>query len=180
VTRAVTPAVRLWTCAVHDPVFRFGGWACVWRAGGQPGGLAGGERNTTPGRMALAGLAAGLGALGRAGAGTPAAAIRIETNSAELLVFAPVLAGLGAPGGAAPSGPGAPDQDLDLWAGIIAGARGRALTLTRDLGGPDTLIAFTTAWAQFGMERARARGAFSAPIPRTNLARAPWPADAGP
>ncbi len=37
---------------------------------------------------------------------------------------------------------------------------------------PGSPSAFTTAWAEFALGRAKARGAFSAPIPKSNLAKA--------
>jgi hypothetical protein len=37
--------------------------------------------------------------------------------------------------------------------------------------GPGGTTAFTAAWAEFARDRAKDRGAFSAPIPKSNLAK---------
>jgi ribonuclease HI len=156
----MTIPIRLWTSASHHTAFRCGGWACAWVAGGQAAGLAGGERNTTPARMALTGLVSGLAAL-------PAGAdVAVHITSAELAAFAGFLAAL-------PAQAGAPEEDLDLWARILTAAKGRRLSVTRAAVSPAAPTSFTAAWADLAMDKAKATGAFTSAIPRPNLAKAP-------
>lgn len=156
----MTEVIRLWTCAAHHSAFRCGGWATVRAIGGAATGLAGGDRKTTAERMALSGLAAGLADL-------PASAgpIEIETASPELSAFTAILADL-----AAPTGDG-PVEDLDLWARILSAAKGRRLRTSHRPPAPDTTGAFAAAWADFAMDKAKARGPFTTAIPRANLAK---------
>lgn len=150
----MTEPTLIWICAAHNPAFRCGGWAYVREVGGQLSGAAGGERYTSARRMALAGLTASL-------RGLPAgAAVRVETTSGELAGLAGALAGT------AP-----PEEDLDLWAALLAAAMGRRLTLARVAAEPRTPCAFATAWAELGMDKAKAAGAFAAVIPKPNLAK---------
>jgi ribonuclease HI len=157
----MTNPIRLWTSAAYHPAFRCGGWAFVREAGGQLSGGAGGERYTSAGRMALAGLAAGLRDL-PAGA----APLAVSTSSPELAAFAGVLARLGQAGAA-----NSPDEDIDLWAQILAAARGRAVGLIRAAAEPGTPGAFTAAWAELARDKAKATGPFAAAIPKANLAK---------
>ena len=150
----------LWTCATHHPAFRCGGWASIRVSNGVASGIAGGERNTTARRMALAGLAAGLSDL--AADKTPM--IRIHTTNPELAALGDVLADLG-------TGGDEPEDDLDLWARIITASKGRRLELVRVPLAPDTPAAFVTAWADLARDKAKASGSFTAAIPRTNLAK---------
>jgi ribonuclease HI len=161
----MSPQIRIWTCAAFLPAYGCGGWASVRMAGGQTTGVAGGERHATARRIALAGLAAALRDLPPAGAGT---AISIQTTSAELAEFTAVLARLGQP-----SQDEIPAEDLDLWAQILTASKGRRMTLTRTTSQPGAPAAFTTAWAQFARDKAKASGPFSAPIPKVNLAKFP-------
>ena len=164
----MTNPIRLWTCAAYHPVYRCGGWASVRVGQGPVFGVAGGERNTTASRTALAALAAGLRDLPAVGGQAPASAIDIQTTSPELARFAGFLAGLGEPNQAA-----GPDEDLDLWAQIATAAKGRRLSLALaalDTGAP---IAFAAAWADLARDKAKAAGAFTAAIPKPNLAKIP-------
>ena len=156
----MTGPIRIWTGATHHPAFRCGGWASVRVSGGVVSGVAGGERNTTARRMALAGLAAGLSDLGADKTPT----IRVHTTSPELAALGDVLAGLETSGGG-------PDEDLDLWARIITAAKGRRLELVSVPFAPDTPAAFVAAWADLARDKAKASGPFTAPIPRMNLAK---------
>jgi len=152
----MTAPIRLWICAAHHPAFRCGGWATVRRVDGQVIGVAGGERKTTANRMALAGLVAAL--RGLPPGGTP---ILIETASPELTALPDVLGG----------GQFTPDLDLDLWAQILAVAKGRRLEVIQAAIRPETPMAFLTAWAERAMDTAKARGPFSAAIPKLNLSK---------
>jgi hypothetical protein len=152
---------KIWLSAAFSPVYRCGGWASVRLSDGQRRGLAGGERNTTASRLALAGLAAALPDL------APATGVEIQTDSAELAPFAALLASLGTPAQAT-----APEEDLDLWARILTASNGRRLSLSIAAAAPKTPLAFTAAWADLSRDRAKATGAFSAAIPKPNLAKA--------
>jgi len=152
--------IKIWLCAAYQPVYRCGGWASVRLADGQRSGLAGGERNVTASRIALAGLVAALSDL-------PAgAAAEVQTASLELAQFADVFASLGAPTQAA-----GPEEDLDLWARTLAATAGRRLTLVHRPAATATPLAFATAWAELARDKAKATGAFTAAIPKPNLAK---------
>jgi hypothetical protein len=154
----LTTPIQLWLCAVFDPAHRCGGWAFV-----RPGaGAAGGERYSTASRIALAGLAAGLRAL-PAGA----AAVEVRTDSVELAGFARLIASLGRPVDQPP------EDDLDLWAQITSLSAGRRIGLVRAPRDAATPIGFAAAWAELARDKARASGAFTAAIPKANLAKVP-------
>ncbi len=160
----MTSPVRLWTCAAHHSIFRCGGWAWLREAGGAGAavtGAAGGERNTSAQRMALTGLVGSLG-------GLPPA----DARPISLYVTGPELAGLERIlAGATPGGGADADQDLDLWARILTAAKGRRFTVIPVSVQPATPMAFAAAWAELGMDKAKATGAFTAAIPRPNLAK---------
>ncbi|HEY2660033.1 MAG TPA: ribonuclease H [Caulobacteraceae bacterium] len=159
----MTSQVQIWTCAAHHSVFRCGGWASVRLSAGLVTGVAGGERNTTARRMALAGLVAALRDLPSADSSSSAGLVRVHTTSPELAAFAGFLADSAA--GASP------DEDLDLWAQIVTAAKGRRLDLVRAPVHPGSPMAFAAAWADLGMDKAKARGPFTAAIPKPNLAQ---------
>ncbi len=151
--------VRIWVEVAHHTAFRIGGWAFVRSAAGVVSGSAGGERNIEAERTALHGLAAAL-------AGLPAGAA-VELHSSSPLV-------LGVPGriAAARAGGEAPATDLDLWARLGAALGQAAVVMRPAQRTPGGTSAFTAAWAEFAQTRAKSRGAFSAPIPKVNLAKA--------
>jgi len=151
-------AIKIWLCAAFSPVYRCGGWASVRVDQGARRGLAGGERNTTAERIALAGLVAALRDL------PPGAEVEIQTTSPDLAAFSGVIGSLGAP-----TQP--PAEDLDLWAPIIAASVGLRLTLVHAVGAPATPLAFAAAWADLSRDKAKASGAFVAAIPKPNLAK---------
>jgi hypothetical protein len=152
-------SMQVWVCAAYHPAFRCGGWASLRADRGQVTGAAGGERNTTTARMALAGLASAL-------RGLPAShdprSIGIQTTSSDLASLTAVLAGRTQP-----------DEDLDLWAQIATASKTYRLDLVRVPLDPDTPTAFATAWANLAMDKAKATGPFTAAIPKANLAKAP-------
>jgi hypothetical protein len=151
----MTSSITLWTASTHHAAFRCGGWASVRVIGGAPTGVAGGERATTAARMALAGLVAGLRDL-------PAnAEVAVHTAGPEL---APLMDGL--------AGRIQPEDDLDLWAQILTATKGRRVTLVRAGATPDSPLAFAAAWAALAMDKAKTGGAFTAAIPKGNLAKA--------
>ncbi|HEX5377177.1 MAG TPA: hypothetical protein VFW47_01310 [Phenylobacterium sp.] len=155
-------STRIWTRSTHHSAFRSGGWAYV-RAGaqGEPTGQAGGERNTRPERMALAGLAASCKDL-------PAGAIEVELGDAALVRMVRTIAA-----GQAFADDEAPSADLDLWAQLATALKGRTATFRlADRGAfPGNPGAFAQAWADLAMDKAKAAGAFTASIPRPNLAK---------
>lgn len=148
-------AHRIWLAAAHDPAHRNGGWAFV-RAGAEPVGRAGGERRTTRARMALAAFAAAVEDL------AVGQALAVVAPRADALVLHALLK--------PPADP--PADDLDLRAALSKALAGRAWTLAvGDPAGP-TPAGFAAAWAEQAAEKAKMSGAFEAPIPRTNLAKA--------
>ena len=164
----MTSPIQIWTCASHHTAFRCGGWAWVRAGLGQVSGAAGGERNTTARRMAVAGLAASLRDLPPATGPAQATPINIHTTSDDLAAFAGILAD------PAKRAQGAgPEDDLDLWAQVLTASAGRRLHLVRaplQLGTPTV---FASAWADLAMDKAKATGAFTAAIPKPNLAKVP-------
>jgi len=152
--------IKIWLSAAYAPVYRCGGWASVRLHDGQRSGLAGGERNTTASRLALAGLAAALRDL------ATGAVVDIRTDSAELAAFNGLLASLGTPTQAA-----SPEDDLDLWAPILTASKDRRLSLSIASAAPKTPLAFAAAWSDLSRDKAKATGAFSAAIPKPNLAK---------
>ena len=151
-------AIKIWLCAAFSPVYRCGGWASVRVHQGQRGGLAGGERGTTAERIALTGLVAALRDL------PPGAVVEVQTTSPDLAAFSRFIAGLG-------TQTQPPTEDLDLWAQIIAASTGRRLTLVHAPPAPGTPLTFAAAWADLSRDKAKATGAFSAAIPKPNLAK---------
>lgn len=146
--------MRIWIAAAHDPGLGHGGWAHV-RDGAEPAGWAGGERRTTRARMALAGFAA---ALKDVPAGEP---LRIVAPEADARVLHALLKPPPAP----------PADDPDLRAALAKALAGRTWTLAvGDPQGP-TPVAFAAAWAETAAAKARSGGAFTAAIPKTNLAK---------
>jgi hypothetical protein len=111
-------------------------------------------------------LAAALRDLPPAVDSTSREPIGIQTTSAELAEFAGFLASLGEP-----NQPTRSDDDFDLWARIASAAKGRRLSLVRtplEAGAP---IAFTSAWADLALDKARTTGAFVNAIPKANLGK---------
>lgn len=156
----MTDPIRIWTSTAHHPAFRCGGWAWVRSGAGPLAGAAGGERYTTPRRMALAGLAAALRDMPK----TPGP-IAIQTTSPELVALAGVLTGK------APRPDDDPEEDLDLLAQIAAATAGKAVTIVHEPRERRAPTAFTGAWADLAMDKAKATGPFSSAIPKTNLAK---------
>ncbi len=151
--------VKIWVEASYNAAFRCGGWAFVRRDGETLAGSAGGERSVTAERAALAALAA---ALKEVPAGAP-----VEILSSDKTVHSAWrrLAALRAGGEA-------PQDDLDLWAQLQAATQGRAVRVVAIAPTAGTPGAFAKAWADQAYEKTKARGAFAAPIPKANLAKA--------
>jgi len=149
--------IRIWTQSSHHLAFRVGGWAHVRQHEGALTGAAGGARDTTAERAALAGLVEALKNL-------PPGPLAIHTDSPQVLGPVRALA-MGDPG-ATP-----PESDLDLWAPIATGLKGRDLTFVRVAPTPETPQAFAAAWAELARDKAKAQGPFVSPIPKPNLAK---------
>ena len=156
----MTTEIRIWIHAVHHPAFRCGGWAYVRSGPGGGSGLAGGDRNTTAQRTELAGLGAALTGL------PPAASLILHTDSASLAAQTRLLANP-----PPDRSPNAPEKDLDLWAPLIAAAKGRAIRLVREEALPHSPAAFAVAWAELARDKAKSGGAFRSAIPKVNLAK---------
>jgi hypothetical protein len=154
---------RIWARSNHHTAFRCGGWAWVRDDGRtEPVGQAGGERNTTAPRMALAGLAAALKGGGKGplalDLGDPVL-VRAVRRLTQGPAFTPEEA---------------PTEDLDLWAPLTTALAGRAVTLAPAASGEafkGSPAAFAEAWAELARDKAKAAGPFAAAIPRANLAK---------
>ena len=156
----MTQPVRLWIETTHHAAFRYGGWGLVREEGGAVGGQAGGERNITAARIDLIALLAALQGL------APAAVVMISSSSPGVVAAARILA---APPMA--DSESAPAEDLDLWAQALKLAAGRTLIVRPAQRTPATPAAFCIAWAEVGQDKAKAKGRFSAAIPKSNLAK---------
>jgi len=150
--------IRLWLEISHHTAFRIGGWAFVRVDEAPPTGLAGGAREVDGERIALSGL---LAALERP---TGGGAVQVQTASPLLLAVADRIAG-----GA--KGQDAPTENLDLWPRAIAALAGPAVRIVRVAAAADTPAAFCAGWAEFARDKAKAGGAFTAAIPKPNLAK---------
>ncbi|HEY0435756.1 MAG TPA: hypothetical protein VGC92_03900 [Phenylobacterium sp.] len=149
--------IRLWVETSFHSAFRCGGWAFVRADRGGLAGKAGGLRDTTDAGTARAGLCEALAGL------PPTAEVHLSSAS-QMVLRAPGLAGLGAE----PASP----EDAAFWSILRPLLVGRRVTFMPAKADPRTPVAFTAAWAEQGRDKAKARGAFAAVIPRSNLAGA--------
>ncbi len=143
--------IRLWTQGACNPHGGHGGWAYVLVQEGVARGEAGGERGSTPRRMALIAALRALTALGPV-----AGPILVTTADAA------ILAGDEAEG----------EGDLRRQLAALAGPA------LRFAPAPATAEArtgagFVQAWAAFAVDKVKAGGPFRAPIPRANLSKFP-------
>jgi hypothetical protein len=147
--------VRIWIAASHDAAHLNGGWAFV-RAGVEVYGVAGGDRRTTRARTALRGFIASLKDV------PPGASLSVVAPRPDAMVLHQLLK--------PPAEP--PTTDLDLRSALTLALSGRAWTLA--VGDPEapTPFNFAVAWADMASEKAKMGGAFTAAIPKTNLAKA--------
>ena len=153
----MTDPVRIWLEISHHGAFRVGGWAWVRAEGAMVTGQAGGDRRVEADAVALSGLVAAL-------ASPRAAPVELHTSSALIAAIPGRVA-------AARAGGEAPGEDLALWVqagAALAAGPVRIIRAAPVSGGPP---AFADAWAEQARDRAKAKGAFAAPIPRSNLAR---------
>lgn len=77
---------------------------------------------------------------------------------------------------AAQGGEAPPAENLDLWAQATIALAAAPVQLIQVTPAPRTPSDFAAHWAEFARDRARDKGAFTAPIPKANLARAGVPA----
>jgi len=152
-------SVRIWLEVAHHAAFRIGGWAFVRANAGEVSGTAGGARAIDLERVSLAALAAAL-------AGLPqGVSVELHTASPSVLAIAGRIA-------AAQAGENPPSENLDLWAQAATALRRVRLATRHAEHAPDTPSAFTAAWADLARDRAKDKGAFTAAIPKPNLAKA--------
>ena len=156
---AMPEPVRTWLEVSHHAAFRVGGWAWVRADGAAVTGAAGGERRIDAERTALLGLIAALRSPGAPGP------TRLHTGS-DLVVAIPARLE------AARAGDNPPAEDLDLWAQIMTALGAGTVQIVRVERAPATPSAFAAAWAELGRDRAKDKGPFTAPIPKSNLAKA--------
>jgi hypothetical protein len=149
--------IRLWVETSHHTAFRCGGWAFVRADRGGIAGKAGGERNVSAASTARDALLQAL-------SGLPAGASIQLTTASPLILRAPALAAAAADQG--------PPEDAAVWASLQPALAAYAITFEAAPAAPRTPPAFTAAWAEQGRDKAKARGAFAAVIPRSNLANA--------
>ncbi len=124
-------------------------------SGGEAAGWAGGDRRTTRARMILAGF---LAALKDAPAG---ATLAVVAPRADALVLHTLLK--------PPAEP--PETDLDLRAALGAALAGQDWKLAVGDPAAATPLQFAAAWADLASDKAKMGGAFTAAIPKTNLAK---------
>jgi hypothetical protein len=151
--------IRVWLEIAHHGAFRIGGWAFVRQSAGVVSGSAGGERRIDAERNALQAIAAALAGL------PPGAAVELHASSPLVLAIPARIA-------AAEAGQDPPADNLDLWAKASTALKPIDLVLRPAQPTPGGPTAFAAAWADFAQGRAKDRGAFSAPIPKVNLAKA--------
>jgi ribonuclease HI len=151
--------VRVWLEVAHQAAFRIGGWAFVRLNAGEVSGTAGGERRIGPERTGLAALAAALSDLAQG------ASVELHTASPLVLAIPRRIAG-------AAAGETPPSENLDLWAQAATTLGRVGLVVRRAEPAPRTPTAFAAAWADLACERAKDKGAFTAAIPKPNLAKA--------
>ena len=145
----------IWLEVAHHAAFRIGGWAFVRRIDGAVSGTAGGRGRVDPEANVLEALVAAL-------AGLPSdAAVELHASSPIVLAIPDRIAGKDPP-----------TDNLALWAKAAAALKSLDVGFHPARPTPGGPAAFAAAWAEFAQGRAKDRGAFSAPIPKSNLAKA--------
>ena len=121
--------------------------------------MAGGARQSDLERTSLLALTAALAGL------TQGAVVQLHTSSPEMLALPARLADFEA-------ATDAPSDNLDAWAQVSTGLRRVQLDMRPAGSAPDSRAVFAAAWAAFALDRTRDRGAFTAPIPKSNMLKA--------
>lgn len=152
-------STAIWIQTSYHQAFKCGGWAYVRSHDKIASGQAGGDRYTTPERMALTALLAALKDLSKG-------AVSIQIDDAAVARTAAQIAA-----GRPPQGDDAPAENLDLWAALTAALAGRQPTFA--IAGPSKAspTGFAAAWAELARDKANAQGAFVSAIPKPNLAK---------
>jgi hypothetical protein len=145
----------IWLEVAHHAAFRIGGWAFVRKGAGAVTGTAGGRGRIDPEANALEAVAAALAGL------PPGAAVELHSASPRVLAIPERIAGKDPP-----------TDNLELWAKIATALKPLDVAFRPARQTPGGPIAFAAAWAEFAQGRAKDRGPFTAPIPRSNLAKA--------
>lgn len=149
------PVQRLVLALDHSTPFACAGWAYVI-AGDTPTGAAGGRRRVG----AWTGAAVALGAVLQAGGGM------VLTGHAKV---ASLIAAVRA---------GQPPEGLDgaeqaAFTELLKLAAGKPLGFQPVRAEPGGAAGFCAAWAELARDRAKAKGDFTAPIPKPNLVKLP-------
>lgn len=152
-------STAIWIQTSYHEAFKCGGWAYVRSHDKAASGQAGGERYTSPERMALAALMAALKDL-------PKGAVAIQIDNAVVARTAALIAA-----GRAPQGDEAPAENLDLWAALPAALAGRQPAFAIAAPSKASPTGFAAAWAELARDKANAQGAFVSAIPKPNLAK---------
>lgn len=152
-------SVLIWLEVAHHANFRIGGWASLRVDAGEVSGSAGGARRFDLEQTSLAAIAAALAGLAQ-GAG-----VELQTASPAVLAIPGRIS-------AAEAGENAPVENLELGAQAATALRRVRLVTRRAEVAPGAPTAFAAAWADFACVRAKDRGAFTAVIPKPNLAKA--------
>lgn len=152
-------SIRIWLETDHLGALRIGGWAFLRHDGQELRGVAGGARTVDAERHVL-------GAFNGALAELP------DGASVELATASPAILAIPARVAKAQAGEDPPAENLDLWAKAAHHLGRLKLTVRSAQPAPASPTAFTVAWAERGRDYARAKGAFSSPIPKPNLAKA--------
>jgi hypothetical protein len=155
--------VILWTASLCRPDPGYGGYAFVRRLEGETGaaalkGAAGGERRTSGARMALTALTEALASLSDQPAG-----VAVTLHFSDPVLAAELVSADGAYATAEP----------EAWAAARAAVAACPVLTLVPLAANAEALSFLAAWAEFGLDTAKTRGAFKAAIPKPNLLKFP-------
>lgn len=155
--------VILWTASLCRPDPGYGGYAFVRRLEGETGaaaikGAAGGERRTSGARMALTALTEALASLSDQPSG-----VAVTLHFSDPALAAELVAADGAYATAEP----------EAWAAARAAVAGCPVLTLVPLAANAEALGFLAAWAEFGLDTSKTRGAFKAAIPKPNLLKFP-------
>jgi hypothetical protein len=155
--------VILWTASLCRPDPGYGGYAFVRRLEGETGaaalkGAAGGERRTSGARMALTALTEALVSLSDQPAG-----VAVTLHFSDPFLAAELVSADGAYATAEP----------EAWAAARAAVAACPVLTLVPLAANAEALGFLAAWAEFGLDTAKTRGAFKAAIPKPNLLKFP-------
>jgi ribonuclease HI len=155
--------VTLWTASLCKPDPGYGGYAFVRRLAGETGaaaikGAAGGERRTSGARMALTALTEALASLSDLPAG-----VAVTLHFSDSTLASELVSADGAYATAEP----------EAWAAARAAVAACPVLTLVPLAANAEALGFLAAWADFGLDTSKTRGAFKAAIPKPNLLKFP-------